>query len=366
MKALYREINARSVPVIQESLSLVSPEYCTAVWTMGKWSPTPHYHNLLEKLESRKDRGIVFDIRGLAGCLHWTLFQTQTFPIETLATPSIIENGHIIKDILRKSPSISLNFKGISKTRFGLFLCGYSTVNINGIRDIIRKRIADIKEPHPQDIYHSTLFRYTKQLSGTDFEEEQQWLSQLVEEYADKDLLELVPQTWEYGFGTWRQLDSERKVLLSWSAHPRWILHRGLMNGPDKIIENNELLLHKRIEEGWDIEIDIWSINGHLMLGHDGPSTPLIDAKLLESNHAWVHCKNLEAAEYCNKHSAINFFIHDTDIAVLTSKRYIWCYPGNKAGHSSVCVLPERVVNMDISNVTAVCSDYLPIYFYKD
>lgn len=366
MESVYSTINSKSIPVAQESLGYVLPEYCTAVWSLGNWKPSVHYYTLLEKLKLHGDKGVVYDINGKEGCLHWTLFQTQTFPVEPVSNERILEDGYTIKDILGHSPSISLTFKGISKTRFGLFLCGYSATNINGIRDTIRKRITDIKEPHPQDIYHSTLFRYTKRLENTEFEDEQHWLTDLVNEYADKDILEFIPARWEYGFGTWRQIESERKVLLSWAAHPRWILHRGLMYGPDKRMENNEDMLRKRIEDGWNVEIDIWYVDAKLMLGHDGPTVELRDETLLEHRNTWVHCKNLDAAAYCNTKPNIHFFVHDTDMAVLTSKGYIWCYPGNKAGPTSVCVLPELVGITDTSDVSAVCSDYLPIVFYKD
>jgi hypothetical protein len=53
------------------------------------------------------------------------------------------------------------------------------------------------------------------------------------------------------------------------------------------------------------------------------------------------------------------FFSHDKDEAILTSNRYIWCYPGNQAGINSIVVMPERCkMVLDYSKIAGVCSDY--------
>jgi hypothetical protein len=107
------------------------------------------------------------------------------------------------------------------------------------MRQNFRSELNGIVEPHPQDIYHATLFRFTEEPSEGDY----QFTSDLVKKYWNKDLYTFVPETWEYGFGTW--LQKERKVVLSWPANPLWILHRGLSNGPvkDSSLENNETRL---------------------------------------------------------------------------------------------------------------------------
>jgi len=358
MENIYKAINLKSKPVAQQALLLEPPEYTTAIWSFGDWTITNFFKNLISDLQPLADKGLIFDISGTTAKLHWTLFQLNTFPVNPIVSNEILEKGKILKQILKKSPHISLDFKGISKSRYGLFLCGYSKTDINSIRNEIRRSINDIVEPHPQDIYHSTLFRFTKEPS----EEDYLLMDKLVEKYSDLSLLSLIPKVWEFGFGTW--LQNKRTVIMSWNSHPRWILHRGLSNGPvdNPLLENNEMLLKEKITQGWEVEIDIWKIDEKFYLGHDKPSTLLNDISLLESSNVWVHCKNITAAIACQNLQA-NFFIHDTDIAVLTSKQWIWCYPGTTAERKSVCVLPERTTIKDFSDVGAVCSDYMPIFF---
>ena len=193
----------------------------------------------------------------------------------------------------------------------------------------------------------------------------------IVETYCDRELAKFVPLTWEYGFGTWRQLESERKVICSWRAHPRWILHRGLMAGPNKILENMESELLDLLKKGWEIECDVWFGDDCMWrLGHDGPGKIIENVEtLLKHPRAWIHCKNLAALQKCIEMGEVNCFFHDVDAAVLTAKQYIWAYPGNIIeGEKGVCVMPERngFSIKDICNTGAVCSDYLPITFAND
>lgn len=358
MENVYNTINLRSKPAAQQALLLDPPEYTTAIWSFGDWTITNFFKDLISDLQPLADKGFIFDTSGTAAKLHWTLFQLNTFPVNPIVSNEILEKGKLLKQILQRSPHIALDFKGISKSRNGLFLCGYSKTNINLIRNDIRTSINNIVEPHPQDIYHSTLFRFTKDPS----EDDHILMDALVKKYSGIYLVSLIPKVWEFGFGTW--LQKTRTVIMSWNAHPRWILHRGLSNGPvnNSSLENNEIVLKDKISKGWEVEIDIWKIDEKIYLGHDKPTTLLNDISLLESSNVWVHCKNIEAAIACQNLEA-NFFIHDNDIAVLTSKQWIWCYPGTKAERKSVCVLPERTTIKDFLDVGAVCSDYMPIFF---
>jgi hypothetical protein len=169
MENIYKAINLKSKPVAQQALLLEPPEYTTAIWSFGDWTITNFFKNLISDLQPLADKGLIFDISGTTAKLHWTLFQLNTFPVNPIVSNEILEKGNILKQILKKSPHISLDFKGISKSRYGLFLCGYSKTDINSIRNEIRRSINGIVEPHPQDIYHSTLFRFTKEPSEEDY-----------------------------------------------------------------------------------------------------------------------------------------------------------------------------------------------------
>lgn len=364
LEAIYERINRSSIPQEQPSICSLEPDYCKAIWAMGKWIPTPEYHKLMDHLSMLSSYGVVFTENGLSGGkLHLTLFQLQTFPVCANIPPSTYEI-RILKEILTTHPTFSVAFRGVSKTRNGLFLCGYPEYDINILRDHIRKACEGIVEPHPQDICHSTLFRFhTKPTPET-----LQIIEDIVIAYKDTPLLTFVPKVWEYGFGTWTQTDFQRRVIDSWPVNPRWICHRGLKHGPNKDLENKETEILARLSEGWDVEIDVWYKDGEWWLGHDKPSDRLCDTSILLHPHVWVHCKHLPALEQCIQHKSIHCFTHDSDEATLTSNQYIWCYPGNILGKRSVCVMPERhdFKIHDISNSEYVCSDYLPERFHTN
>jgi hypothetical protein len=356
LKATYDKIDLQNREPKAQPDALRADLYTRALWTLGAWSSD--LAGLFADLGPLRQRGILFDNKPAR--LHWSLLQFQTFPINpnqtTYNDPGLVCK---IRAVLDRYPPLHIVFRGIARTRFGLFLCGYPTFNVNQMRNELRALCPDeLNEPHPQDICHSTLFRFTEDPSPDDIA----LLDMIVAKYHDLELCKMHVDKWEFGYGTWTQKDGERIVAAEWSAKPpRWILHRGLMNGPDPEKENKEELLWKRLAEGWDIEVDVWLVDGSLWLGHDKPTDLLQDVRLLESHHTWIHCKNIPMLQYMTeKKPGGPFFSHDTDNAVLTSNGYIWCYPGFQAGRQSIVVMPERVPDMkvDMALIGGVCSDY--------
>lgn len=359
LKATYEVINARSRPVAQDELNGPTT-YCKAIWAVDGWREYA-LAELFEFLESLKTEGVFFDLSDQPGKLHWTLFQLQTFPVVPNAMDYTSEIA-ALREAIGSFPRLALRFCGISKTRHGIFLNGYPNFDVNKMRRKIRELVPSLIEPHPQDICHATLFRFTH----TPSEKSLALIDAAVERFKGVHIADLTPRVWEYGFGTWLQQDKQRKIISTWPAVPRWILHRGLSAGPDPIKENQEALLKQRLEEGWDVEIDVWSLDGVLWLGHDRPTVILEDRSLLTHPGVWVHLKNLEVAAELPPQT--HCFVHDTDPAVFTSKGFLWCYPGNivEKHKRSVIVLPERAGFKFplLGNVAAVCSDYLPAHFY--
>ena len=49
------------------------------------------------------------------------------------------------------------------------------------------------------------------------------------------------------------------------------ISHRGNINGKFESYENEPAYIEQAIKLGYDVEIDVWFINGKFMLGHDEP-----------------------------------------------------------------------------------------------
>ena len=144
------------------------------------------------------------------------------------------------------------------------------------------------------------------------------------------------------------------------------IAHRGNLNGPCLEKENEPEYLDLALERGFQIEVDIWVINDLIYLGHDLP-TYLIDIHWLKNrvDFLWVHCKNLEAMVFCYQQFArgfkLNYFWHETDAVTLTSKGFIWAYPGKQPISGSIAVMPE-LNNDSIDFCLGICSDFVSNY----
>ncbi len=81
----------------------------------------------------------------------------------------------------------------------------------------------------------------------------------------------------------------------------------------------------------------------------------------------WVHCKNIEAMEFFNANFEtfpFNYFWHENDTMTLTSKKYIWVYPGKQPINNSIAVMPE-IYNDDISKCIGICSDFVKDYYER-
>jgi hypothetical protein len=144
------------------------------------------------------------------------------------------------------------------------------------------------------------------------------------------------------------------------------ISHRGNTNGKFESYENEPMYIDKAISDGFDVEIDVWYKDNILWLGHDQPQYG-IDFKWITDriDKLWIHCKNVEAINYFKSSTYLfNYFWHETDTLTLTSKNYIWVYPGKQPIENSIAVMPE-IYNDDISKCIGVCSDYISKIKYE-
>jgi len=145
-----------------------------------------------------------------------------------------------------------------------------------------------------------------------------------------------------------------------------YISHRGNINGRIEDSENKPEYIDDTIQLGFDVEIDVWYIDGKWWLGHDGPQYE-IDFEWMDnrSHKLWIHCKNKQAVEYLveNDYEAanINWFWHENDAMTLTSFNYVWAYPGKQPIKKSIAVMPE-INKDDISKCGGICSDYIKDY----
>jgi glycerophosphoryl diester phosphodiesterase len=150
--------------------------------------------------------------------------------------------------------------------------------------------------------------------------------------------------------------------------------HRGNLFGPKPELENTPDYIDQAIKFGFNVEVDVWlKDDGNLYLGHDKPDY-LIDYQwLLDRNkYLWVHCKSFHTInKLIHDNVDINYFWHQGDEYTLTSKGYLWTFPGFKLGKKSIAVLPESHLSKDnwddetLRESYAVCTDYPNLYLEK-
>ena len=132
------------------------------------------------------------------------------------------------------------------------------------------------------------------------------------------------------------------------------ISHRGNLNGKDVDNENNPLYIDRALGKGYDVEIDVWYENGKWYLGHDKPQYE-IELDYLRNKKLWCHAKNIEGLNSMLE-DEIHCFWHQEDDVTLTSKGYMWTYPGKTLTTNSIAVLPEEEIK---DNIAGICSDYI-------
>lgn len=143
------------------------------------------------------------------------------------------------------------------------------------------------------------------------------------------------------------------------------IAHRGNLNGPSPY-ENRLDQVLSAIDLGFDVEVDVWYIDGRVWFGHDHPKYLIAQElfnKIIPSS--WLHCKNVEAMEFLSNHfMSPNFFWHENDKTTLTSHKYIWTYPGEGLTAKSIAVMPELTTQKFDTIPFGICTDY-PIAYKK-
>ena len=140
------------------------------------------------------------------------------------------------------------------------------------------------------------------------------------------------------------------------------ISHRGNVSGRIIEAENKPEYIEDTLKMGYDVEVDVWMIEGVLFLGHDEPQYGVTQHWLNERyEHLWIHCKNVEAMEWFNMISGFNYFWHEEDTMTLTSMNMIWAYPGKQPVKGSIAVMPE-INDDDLTACAGICSDYINNY----
>ena len=140
------------------------------------------------------------------------------------------------------------------------------------------------------------------------------------------------------------------------------ISHRGNIDGRNPIYENSDKYCQTAIDKGFNVEIDVWYTDTW-WTGHDRPGYR-VDIDFLKKKEVWCHAKNIEALNKMLSYPQIHCFWHQEDDVTLTSRNFIWTYPGKPLTESSIVVLPELNSKTTIlpPNIFGVCSDYILNY----
>ena len=142
------------------------------------------------------------------------------------------------------------------------------------------------------------------------------------------------------------------------------ISHRGNISGPNAEKENHPEYILAALQADYEVEIDVWFENGKFMLGHDKPQYEF-PFELLDKNYSklWIHCKNMDALSVLNNldpgGDKVNYFWHENDLGVLTSKGYIW---STNLFNRGILVMPEAFDKEPIETTLGICSDYIEKY----
>jgi hypothetical protein len=139
------------------------------------------------------------------------------------------------------------------------------------------------------------------------------------------------------------------------------ISHRGNINGKIEEAENKPEYIDDAIRLGFEVEIDMWWVDGKTYLGHDKPQYEIDDIWLSERiDRLWIHCKNVELLNWV-RNTTLHYFWHENDTLTLTSKNYIWVYPGKQPVIGSIAVMPE-LFGDNTQQCIGICSDYISKY----
>tara|TARA_R110002020_G_scaffold161550_2_gene346791 strand:- start:21692 stop:22132 length:441 start_codon:yes stop_codon:yes gene_type:complete len=142
------------------------------------------------------------------------------------------------------------------------------------------------------------------------------------------------------------------------------ISHRGNINGRKPLEENQPAYIVSTLDAGYEVEIDVWREQDKWYLGHDKPEY-LVEGSFLKTDRLWCHAKNLAALELLLD-LGVNCFWHQNDDFTLTTKGYIWAFPGRPLCAKSICVLPELTSPTSLSYQPAlcagICSDFIERY----
>ena len=137
-----------------------------------------------------------------------------------------------------------------------------------------------------------------------------------------------------------------------------YIAHRGNIDGPKPLLENQKDYIEKALTMGFHAEVDVWVKDGKIMLGHD-EGLYAVNIDFLQNKKIICHAKNIEAVEFLHLQKDVHWFWHQNDDCTLTSCGWIWAYPHQ--------IINQSILNQPEFNKQNNVDDYLKQFFmYKE
>lgn len=142
-----------------------------------------------------------------------------------------------------------------------------------------------------------------------------------------------------------------------------FISHRGNLDGSRPLEENHPDYIEKALNEGYVVEIDVWSYdfgNDMFYLGHEGPIHKISGAWMRMHQSLLCHAKTDEVLSWLAAYK-LHFFYHETDPYTVTSKGWPIAHVDNdKLIPGTIQMMPEKYHwGSDYSKLRGVCSDYI-------
>ena len=144
------------------------------------------------------------------------------------------------------------------------------------------------------------------------------------------------------------------------------IAHRGNFEGRNAERENTIPYIEEAIAAGYDVEIDVWLVNGIWMLGHDFPKEE-VSLSFFERPQVWTHAKNLIGYVSLYNNKNVHVFWHDKDDFAITSKGIKWANTGIIT-HDGIMVMPENnrnicgLIKEKLICPLGICSDNFSLF----
>lgn len=140
-----------------------------------------------------------------------------------------------------------------------------------------------------------------------------------------------------------------------------FISNKGNVSGINESRESTEKYIEEAMKQGYDVKIDLWSIDDRLFLGNHIPKYETDKDWIYKwTRKLWIHCKNIDALYFCFECHAHSFW-QEYDDYTITTEGMIWARPGI-ISPNQFCVMenPDMYLKIDdLKNIpkAGVCSN---------